>query len=208
MRLDLVNIVNKYIEDGHTFVFSGGSAYIFWEGVLFQYKCEAGLKNGVYDRDLKLVKPIDKFDFPDLLNGDWKNLSFSNLKDYSKVSPSGPAMMLCVEEKSEEVDLHLCSKGLAHILPRQFQTFCAYLVNKYLGILRKNDTTALASYRMGSDGGVIMVSKGDHRIYFMTEELSEKFRLAVAVYSAEVFTEKGEDDELYSYTQQPLALEA
>jgi len=200
--------VNKYIKEGQTFVFSGGSAYIFWEGALFQYKCEAGLKNGVYDRDLKLVKQIERFEFPDLLKGEWKNFSFSGLKDFSKVSTTGPAMMLCAEEAPEEIRLHLCSQNIAHMLPPEIKQFSAELVGRYLGILKKSDTSALASYRSGDDGGVIMVSKGDHRIYFMTAELAEKFRLAVAVYSAEVFTEKGDEDELYRYSQQPLALEA
>lgn len=208
MKLDLIKLVNKHIPEYQSFVFSDGVAYIFWEGVLFQYKCEAALKNGIYDRNLKLVKAIDRFRFPDLVTGDWLPIGFARLKDFCKVSPSGPEMLLCVEAGDEEARLHLCSDGMALNIPNRIQKFSADLVSRYLGLLKKNDESATANFRIATDGGVIMVAMGDHRIFFMTKDLVEKFRTAVARYTAEIVREKNEDGEDCFYTQQPLPLEA
>ena len=75
-------------------------------------------------------------------------------------------------------------------------------------MLKKNEDSALANFRGDAEGGVIMVELGDHRIYFLTQNILEKFRAAVARYTAEVINETGEDNKLYRYAQQPLALEA
>ena len=208
MNLDLVKIVNKHVPDSQTFVFADGVAHIFWEGVLFQFSCDAELRNGIYDRNLRLVKKIDSFSFFDLMAGNWLPIGFPRLKDFCKVSPTGPEMILCVEDGQEEASLHLCSKGMAHNIPNRLQKFSADLVSRYLGLLKKNEDSARANFRGDAEGGVIMVELGDHRIYFLTQNILEKFRAAVARYTAEVIHETGEDNKLYRYAQQPLALEA
>ena len=208
MNLDLVKIVNKHVPDSQTFVFADGVAHIFWEGVLFQFSCEAELINGIYDRNLKLVKNIDNFSCLNLIAGQWLPIGFPRLKDFCKVSPSGPEMVLCVEAGGNEANLHLCSQGMAHNIPNRIQKFSADLVSRYLGLLKKNDESARANFKGDDEGGVIMVEVGEHRIYFLTQNILEKFRAAVARYTAEVVQEAGADDKLYSYAQQPLALEA
>lgn len=206
MKLDLVKIVNKHVPEDQTFVFSDGAAYIFWEGVLFQYQCEAGLINGIYDRNLRLVKAVDRFKFPDLVRESWSHIGFPRLKDFCKVSPTGPDMLLCVEGADEEANLHLCSEGMAHNIPNRIHQFSADMVSRYLGLLRKNDESAIANFHAGPDGGVILVALGGHKIYFMTKQLVEKFRAEVARYSATVTYEETEDGEDNIYLQQPLAL--
>ena len=104
-------------------MFADGVAHIFWEGVLFQFSCDAELGNGIYDRNLRLVKKIDSFSFFDLMAGDWLPIGFPRLKDFCKVSPTGPEMILCVEDGQEEASLHLCSKGMAHNIPNRIQKF-------------------------------------------------------------------------------------
>jgi len=208
MNLDLVKIVNKHVPDGQTFVFADGVAHIFWEGVLFQYKCNADLKNGIYDRNLKLIETIGRFEFQDLLDGKLSRIGFARLKDFCKVSTSGPEMFLCVDGTHEgEAGLHLCSKQLAQFIPGRYHQFSAEIVSRYLGLLKKNDETATADIRANEDGGVILVTVGEHKIYFLTRQILEKFRSAVSKYTAEVVRETGEDNKLYSYAQQPLALE-
>ncbi len=207
MNLDLVRIVNRHVPDDQSFVFSEGVAHIFWEGVLFQFSCEAELRNGIYDRNLKLVKKIDKFSFFDLMGDEWLHIGFPRLKDFCKVSPSGPEMLLCVEAAPEEAKLHLCSKGMVHSIPNRIQKFSADLVSRYLGLLKKNEDSAIANFRSAPDGGVIMVAMGEHRIYFMTQGMVEKFRTAVAQYTAEIIREEGENKNICAYAQQPLALE-
>ena len=175
MNFDLVKIVNKYIENDRTFVLFDGFAYIFWEGVWLQYSTEANLQNGIYDRDLKLRKRLNSFGLPDLSDNEWEPVPFQMLKDYSKVSASGPDMMLGLAQHSDGPKVHVYSSELSLYLASKFDQFEAGIVSKYLSLLRKNDDSALAFYCNQDDGGMIMVSLGKHRIYFLTKKLREKW---------------------------------